>query len=125
LDEPDVLDEGGVPSKDARAALERIRVLPSLEAVPGTSLRTVERPMVLGHRVVLAKHLASDRAPRGLRYVRDVDLEHLVEVAPLHAAVPDGWVAYNATAPPVSLPDYLAALATSFAAGLLEHAGDP
>ena len=37
--------------------------------------------------------------------------------------VPDGWAAYNAKAPPVPLPDYLAALATAFAAGLLEHSG--
>jgi hypothetical protein len=111
-----------VPVGEARAALERIRARASLDAVRGSSVRTVERPTVVGHRVVLAEHLASDRAPRGLRYVRSVDLARVVEVAPGFAEVPDGWTAYNAGAPAVTLPDYLAALATAFAAGLLEHA---
>jgi hypothetical protein len=48
-----------------------------------------------------------------------------VDVAPRHAQVPDGWEAYNTGAAPVSLPDYLAALATAFAAGLLEHTETP
>lgn len=120
----DVPHERGVPEAEARRALERIQQRATLDASPGSTLREVERPTVRGHRVVLATHLASDRVPDGLRYVRNVDLEHLVEVAPLHAHVPDGWAAYNGTAPPVSLPDYLAALATAFAAGLLEHGGD-
>jgi hypothetical protein len=93
--------------------------------VPGRSLRAVERPGIEGHRVVMRPHLASDRLPAGLRYVRDVDLSALVEVAPAHELVPDGWAAYNGIAPPVTLPDYLTALATAFAAGLLEHADDP
>lgn len=121
--DPDALDDGSVPAEEARAALERIRALPTLSARPGGSLHTVERPTVSGHRIVLARHLASDKAPRGLRYVRNVDLERVVSVAPRHARVPDGWEAYNAGAPPVALPDYLAALATAFAAGFLEHAG--
>jgi flavin-dependent dehydrogenase len=120
--EPDVLDDGsGVPAPEARASLERIRARGSLEAVRGTSVRAVERPTVAGHRVLMVEHLASDRAPLGLRYVRNVDVRRVVEVAPRHAQVPDGWVAYNAGAPAVTLPDYLAALATAFAAGLLEH----
>jgi hypothetical protein len=117
--------EGAVPVEAAREALERIRARPSLDAVRGASVRTVERPMVAGHRVVLAEHLASDRAPMGLRYVRSVDLRHVVEVAPRHADVPEGWSAYNAGASAVTFPDYLAALATAFAAGILEHSDEP
>jgi hypothetical protein len=79
----------------------------------------------VGHRIVLDRHLASDRAPDGLRYVRNVDLRRVVEVAPLHAEVPLGWAAYNTSAPAVTLPDYLAALATAFVAGLLEHRDAP
>jgi hypothetical protein len=52
-----------------------------------------------------------------------VDLIRLVDIAPHHRHVPDGWIAYNAGAPAVTLPDYLTALATAFAAGLLEHEG--
>jgi hypothetical protein len=61
--------------------------------------------------------------PEGLRWVRDVDLAHLLEVAPQHPDVADGWGAYNASAAPVSLPDYLTALSTAFAAGFLVHRG--
>jgi hypothetical protein len=122
--EPDSVAYVEVPTEEARAAFERLRALPTLSAVPGRSLRAVERPTVRGHRVVLVKHLASDRYPRGLRWIRNVDLERVVEVAPRHPAVPDGWAAYNAGAAAVPLPDYVAALATAFAAGLLEHSGD-
>lgn len=122
--DPDALEGTEVHAEAAREALERIRTRETLDAVAGASLRTVERPTVVGHRIVLAEHLASDRTPRGLRYVRSVDLGRIVEVAPHHREVPDGWAAYNAGAPAVPLPDYLAALATAFAAGLLEHADD-
>jgi flavin-dependent dehydrogenase len=118
--EPDGPDE----AEEARAALERIRARPSLDAVRGPTVRTVSRAAVVGHRIELVDHLASDRAPRGLRFVRNVDLGRVVDVAPRHAEVPDGWAAYNEGAPAVPLPDYLAALATAFAAGLLEHSGD-
>jgi flavin-dependent dehydrogenase len=122
----DSLDGGNeVPVAEARAELERIRDRPRLHAVRGASVRTVLRPTVVGHRIVLDRHLASDRAPDGLRYVRNVDLRRVVEIAPLHAEVPLGWAAYNTSAPAVTLPDYLAALATAFVAGLLEHRDAP
>jgi hypothetical protein len=69
----------------------------------------------------MQQNLASDACPEGVRYVRGVDLLRLIEVAPSHADVPDGWGAYNGVAQPVTLPDYLTALATAFAAGLLAH----
>jgi len=120
--EPDLLDEDGVPASEAKQALDVIRARPGLDAEPGSSIRIVERPTVVGHRIVLAEHLASDRLPHGLRWVRNVDLRRLVEVAPAHAEVPTGWAAYNEGAPAVPLPDYLAALGTAFAAGFLRHA---
>ena len=119
--DPDVGQDDGVAAPEARDALERIRALPALQAVQGRSLRRVELPTVVGHRIKLETHLATDRAPRGLRWVRSVDLTRVIEIAPRHGEVPDGWAAYNAGAPAVTLPDYLAALATAFAAGLLEH----
>ncbi len=109
----------------ASEALKRIQTRPTLDAVRGKSVRILERPTVVGHRVVFAQYLASDRVPTGLRSVRNVDLRRVVDVAPRHRDVPGGWVAYNAEAPAVTLPDYLAALATAFDAGLLEHSNDP
>lgn len=122
---PETFEEVGDARGAAREALERLRTRPTLDAVPGKSVRIVERPTVVGHRIVLAQHLASDRMPRGLHSVRNVDLRRLVEIAPRHPDVPGGWVAYNAEAPAVTLPDYLAALATAFGVGLLEHSNGP
>jgi len=119
--DPDAL-HGTLPSAEAvREAFERIRTRESLDARRAETLREVERPTVVGLRIVRSRHIASDRFPDGLRYVRNVDLMRLVDVAPRHADVPDGWSAYNTGAPAVSLPDYLTALATAFAAGLLAH----
>ena len=116
--------EAPLPEEEIRTAFNAIRDRDPLVALPGSSLRAIERPGVEGHRLVMRPHLASDRLPGGMRYVRDVDLSALVEVAPQHGQVPDGWAAYNGMAPPVTLPDYLTALATAFAAGFLEH-GEP
>lgn len=118
--DPDRL-ETEVPEADVRRAFERIRALPRLEAARGSTLRTLERPAIEGYRVKLQDHLATDACPGGVRFVRGVDLRQLVEIAPRHGDVPDGWTAYNGVAPPVTLPDYLTALATAFAVGVLEH----
>lgn len=119
--EPEAHGGGDVPKERARDALDRIRARPDLGARRGASVRILKRAAVMGQRIALVDHLASERLPTGIRWVRNVDLARVVEVAPRHPAVPDGWEEYNAGAPPVSLPDYLAALATAFAAGLLEH----
>jgi hypothetical protein len=110
-----------VPESAVRTAFDLLRTRPELRAVAGSTLRTFQRPAVVGHRIVLQDHLATDAYPGGTRYVRGVDLRHLAEIAPRHPDVPDGWTAYNAVAAPVSLPDYLTALSTAFAMGILEH----
>ncbi|MDX1566588.1 MAG: tryptophan 7-halogenase [Longimicrobiales bacterium] len=114
-------DRPALPADEVRRAFETIRRREHLHAVRGSSLRPVRRPTIVGNRIRLEEHLASDRLPDGLRHVRGVDLRRVVEVAPLHPEVPDGWRAYNSGAPSVALPDYLSALASAFAAGLLEH----
>jgi flavin-dependent dehydrogenase len=119
--DPDAWGET-VPEEAVRDAFERIRALPALAARPGSSLRTVRRLAVERDRLVPCEHLASDACPEGLRWVRGVDLHRLVATVPSHAEVSEAWAAYNGTAPPVTLPDFLSALAAAFAAGFLEHA---
>lgn len=119
--DPDRLGPPEVPEAHVRAAFDEIRSRERLAAVAGATLRSFERPGIDGHRIVLRDHLASHLCPEGMRYVRNVDLRQLVDVAVRHGEVPDGWSAYNAVASPVTLPDYLAALATAFAVGFLEH----
>jgi len=113
-----------IPESSVRSAFQEIAGKDRLVAVPGASLRTFERAGIEGYRIVRQLHLGSDAYPFGLRHVRGVDLVRLVDVVPDFPVVPDGWTAYNGVAPPVSLPDYLTALATAFAAGFLEHGAD-
>lgn len=115
------LPEEVVTEERVRAAHEVIRVRERLDAVPGRTLRTVRGPGIEGDRIEVTERLASDLVPGGMRFARGVDLIDLVAVAPEHPQVPDVWAAYNARGRPASLPDFLAALATAFAAGFLEH----
>jgi flavin-dependent dehydrogenase len=110
-----------LPEADVRRAYEGIRERARLQAIRGGTLRTFRGPAIDGHRIVLEDQLASDVCPRGARFARGVDLRRLVEEAPRHQDVPEVWAAYNRVAAPVSLPDFLAALAVAFAAGFLEH----
>ena len=119
--DPDRLLPPTVPEAEVRAAFDAIRERDRLGAKRGSTLRMFERPNVDGHRIVLRDHLASDTYPGGMRFVRDVDLLRMVETAQEYDDVPAGWSAYNGIASPVTLPDYLTALATAFAAGFLEH----
>lgn len=119
--DPDRL-EPEIPESDVRAAFESLKARDTLDAVTGPTVRVVERPAIEGQRIVLQDHVASDLVPRGLRFVRGVDLRALLDVVPRHDDVADGWAAYNAVAPPVTLPDYVTALSTAFAAGLLAFA---
>jgi hypothetical protein len=45
-----------------------------------------------------------------VRYLRSIDLVLLCRLAPQYDQVPDLFEAYNRSAPPTSLPDFLGAL---------------
>ena len=72
--------------------------------------------MVLEERLVLPTWPA---AGHGVRFLRDIDLVRLVELAPEHEQVPDLFEAYIRRCPPVSLPDFLGALSVLLAKGAL------
>lgn len=91
----------------------------ALHLRPGGSLGFVRRPVVRGHRVMLEEHLAAPAVPKGVRYWRNVDLVVVARLAPLFDQVPDLYDAYNRSAPPVPLPDFLGALSTLVAFGML------
>lgn len=110
-----------IPEEAVRAAFEELKARDGLSAVGGSSATLVERAAVEGYRIVHQEQLASDLVPAGIRFVRDVDLVRLRDVAIRAATVPESWEAYNRVAPAVSLPDFLTALSTAFAAGFLEH----
>ena len=104
-----------------RAAHERIRSMELLDSRANPDLRVIKRPAIRSQRIVMKRHLMNDTYPKGIRYVRGVDLLKLVELAPQFDQVPDIWNGYNEKEAPVSLPDFLIGLSTAFAAGLLMH----
>jgi flavin-dependent dehydrogenase len=96
---------------DVRAAFDAIRERPSLGVVPGPRVRREARPLVSHERVTLAEHLVAPAFPEGIRFVRNVNLPLLADLAVRHDQVPALIAAYGETAPPAPLPDMLGALA--------------
>ncbi|HSM61723.1 MAG TPA: FAD-dependent monooxygenase [Longimicrobiales bacterium] len=114
-----------LPDRGAvEAAWTALRNREGLRAVPGRSLRLVSRPVLDGERIAMAPHLATDPFPGGIRFAHGVVLPDLVREAPAHADVPSLYEACARRHPGLSLPAFLTALSTAFAAALLEHADE-
>jgi 2-polyprenyl-6-methoxyphenol hydroxylase-like FAD-dependent oxidoreductase len=98
-----------------RAAFEQIRQAPALRIGLSADVQVQEGPAVSGSEIVLERRLSRPGDAVGIRYVHDVDLVTLAELAPVHRSVPALFEAYNRVSAPVSLPDFLAGLATAMA----------
>ena len=84
---------------------------------PSISIRP--RPIVRGNEIVLEPHIVSVDHPRGIRYVRGVDLVALIELASGTRQVPDLYETYVQRAGPAALHDFLFAVSTAVARGWL------
>ena len=105
--------------RDVQRSLEALRQRDVLRLRPSASAGRERRATVRGNRVVLEEYLVVPAFPRGIRYVRNVDLLRLAELAPAHEQVPDLFDAYNRQAPPCALPDFLGALSLLVGKGAL------
>lgn len=115
--EPDVAALRADP--DVLRSLDALRQRDALRLRASPSARRERRPTVRGNRVVTEEHLVVPAFPQGIRYVRNVDLVRLADLAPAHAQVPELFAAYNRQAPPCALPDFLGALALLIGKGAL------
>ena len=70
--------------------------------------------------MIVEEHLVVPAFPDGVRYIRNVDLLRLSDLAVSHEQVPDLFDAYNRVASPVALPDFLGALSLLIGKGMLE-----
>ena len=93
-------------------AFEQLKRRSSVDLRLGDATRVVERATVRGNRIVLETHLVAPDMPQGVRYCRNVDLVVIARLAGSWHQVPDLFDAYNRTAPPAPLPDFLGALST-------------
>ena len=118
--EPDVAALRQDP--DVLAAFDAMRQRSSVVLCPSPTLERVERPTVRGDRVVLEEHLVVPAFRDGIRYIRSIDLVKIVALAPAYDQVPALFAAYNRSAPPAPLPDFLGALSVAVGKGMLDLA---
>lgn len=106
---------------DVLRAFSELRAAPAIRLLPAPGLRHPRLPAVRGRRIVLDEHLASAALPDGVRFLRDVDLPPLVEMAGSFDQVPDLYQAYLDRVATVSLPDFLGALSVLLGKGMLTN----
>jgi flavin-dependent dehydrogenase len=100
---------------DIEAAFNRLRHEPELRVQMNPDVRVEARAAVSGTEIVLEERVVSRECPQGIRYVSDVDVVALVQMAPTHNSVPALFDAYMQRHAPVALPDFLAALSRALA----------
>ncbi len=104
------------------AAHDRLRRAPALALRIGPGVRTALRPAISGAEIVMEPRLIAGADSAGVRYVQDVDVVTLVELAPMCSQVPDLYEACVRRSGPTDLAAFLAALATAVARGWLVDA---
>jgi len=119
-DEPDVRLLRADP--EILAAFEELRRRDRMVLRPGPNLRRQSRPAIREDRITRQEHLVVPAFPHGIRWLRDIDLLVLSDLALRTDQVPDLLEAYSRAAPPVPLPDFLGALAVLVGKGVLEFA---
>ncbi|MGH7677951.1 MAG: NAD(P)/FAD-dependent oxidoreductase [Gemmatimonadaceae bacterium] len=120
--DPAVLRSDG----DVLRSFEELRRSDAIRLRLSSLVQRVSRPTVRGNRIVVEEHLVVPAFPDGVRYVRNVDLVRLSELAASYGQVPDLFEAYNRAASPAPLPDFLGALSLLIGKGFLEWAtADP
>ncbi|HEV2448753.1 MAG TPA: NAD(P)/FAD-dependent oxidoreductase [Candidatus Sulfopaludibacter sp.] len=102
-----------------QAALDSLRRAPSIALRRGDGVRASKRAGIEGCEVVLREALGAPGVEKPVDFVANVEVVRLVEMAPEHRQVPDLFEAYNRACRPVELADFLRALATLVAQGVL------
>ena len=106
---------------DVLRAFGDLRAAPAIRLRPAPGFHRLQLPAVRGRRIVLDEHLASAALPDGVRFLRDIDLPPLVEMAGGYDQVPDLYQAYLDRVATVSLPDFLGALSVLLGKGMLTN----
>jgi len=101
-----------VDERLVQGAFERIKTARSVRLRPSPELRIEERPAVSSAEIVLERRVVTDEDPAGVRFLNDVDVLALIDLAPTCHEVPQLFEAYNRAHAPVSLPGFLTALAS-------------
>jgi hypothetical protein len=98
-----------------RAAHEEIRAAPELRLERGPDVRIERRPAIAGSEIILELRIVTPGDPAGVRYLYDIDVVALVELAPQVRQVPDLYDACVRRLGPTDLAAFLTTLATAIA----------
>ena len=107
------------------AAFEELRGRSSIHLRRAAGVSTVLRPLIRGNRIVLEEHLAIGGCGDGIRFLRNVDLVELVDLAPHYHDVGRLFEMYVRRSPSVTLPDFLGAVSFLIARHVLVHDAAP
>ena len=122
-DDPDPSATADVASlardPDVLRAFDDLRRRDSTRFVAGPNLRIEPRPAVRDRHIVFDDHLILRDWPDGIRYLRNVDLIVLVNLAPAHDDIGTLCEAVLRVQPGVALPDILGGLSVLIARGAL------
>jgi hypothetical protein len=114
--------EPAAPAGEAervRAAYERVRSHDTFKTRAGDQIRIGPRPYVAGHEIMLGPHVVTGDDDSGVRYLYNIDLPALLELAPAAGGVPQLFEAYVRRHGGADLHDFLLALSTAVARGWL------
>jgi flavin-dependent dehydrogenase len=104
---------------EVRRAHEEIRRRPRLALRPAAGARRVSHPMIEDDLIVVRNHFLLSGLPTPVRYLRNVDLVALADLAPGHSDVPELFAKYRKGGGGGELPDMVGALAVLVAKGAL------
>jgi flavin-dependent dehydrogenase len=107
---------------DVLAAFAQLREAPSILLRESPDVERERRAVVRGNVVVPDVHLRLPGLSESVRYLRDVDLVALLELAPRHRDVGAMYADYARAVGAVALPDFLGALSVLVAKGALRLA---
>ena len=103
------------------AAFADLRTRPAIHLTRAADVRIEPRAAVRDREIVMEPHVVSPAWPRGIRYLRGVDLVALLTLAPGYRDVGALYEALQSAAPDVELPNVLGALSVLVAYGTLIH----
>ena len=103
----------------ARAAYEGVRSDDRFKARTADRIRIAPRPFVDGHEIALGPHVVASDEDAGVRYLYNIDVPALLELAPDAREVPELFAAYVQRRGNTDLHDFLLALSTAVARGWL------
>jgi len=114
--EPAAGDSGAA---EALAAFASLKTASEFRMRPSPGIAVAPRPCIEGHEVVLAPHVVAGDDDPGTRYLYNVELPVLFELAPVANQVSELFEAYTKRRGDIDLHDFLRALSSAVARGWL------